>query len=1035
MKQVLFIIALCFQFFIGNAQSTPEWKNPEVFSIGKEDPHVNTVSFSKRQNPLTDNFKESDQIQSLNGMWKFNWVKRPQDRPVDFYKPNYDISKWKKIPVPSNWELEGYGVPIYVNVHYEFMPPHERPVAPYIPENWNPVGSYRRDFTLPESWDESEIILHFGAVKSAMYLWINGKKVGYSQGSKLPAEFNITQYLQKGKNTLAVEVYRWSDGTYLECQDFWRISGIERDVYLYSKPKAHIFDYQVNASLDENYKNGILNLDITLKNMLKQETELELSVQLFDEQKSIYNTSKTFKLKKQSQGNINFKEFFNNIKSWSAETPHLYKLVITLKQNGETIETIPSKIGFRTSEIKNGQLLVNGKAILLKGVNRHEHDEYTGHVITDASMIKDIQLMKQFNINAVRTSHYPNDSRFYELCDKYGLYMIDEANIESHGMHYGKESPAKDTLWKAAHIDRIKRMVERDKNHPSIIIWSLGNEAGYGINFEAGYDWLHKRDPSRPVQYERAEIRGKTDIYCPMYLQIGDMIDYALRPQSKPLIQCEYSHAMGNSTGNLQDYWDVIEKYPTLQGAFIWDWVDQGIAATDSSGNKFWKYGADFGSKDLPSDLNFCMNGLVNPDRNPHPALWEVKKVYQYIKFKRIAYTTNQFEIINMYDFIDLSNFNISYEIRTEQRILKTEILDLKLQASERKIITIPYEALLEDAQEEIFINFKVTTKDATELVPKNHTVASEQYVFPFNKVKDSPESNYPKLQYSQTAESINIIGDDFKISFDKTTGNISQYSYQDQSLLQAGPVPHFWRALTDNDFGAGFNIYCLPWKNAPDSMELTKIKLTEQANKQIKIQVNYTILNVPSSLSISYTVSGDGSIKIDYIFEPGKVKIPFLPRLGMRMQVNKDFQNLQWFGRGPHENYIDRNTSAHVNTYSSTVSEQMYPYASLQEMGYKTDTRWLTLTNKDGFGLKITGDPTISFSALNTSTEDLNRASMGSLHLNDFVERDFIELNVDYKQMGLGGDNSWGFTPHTPYMIFPIKQHYSFTISPFANK
>jgi len=677
----IFIAVIFLLLLISDIQSQNniqnDWENPKLLHINKEDSYSTSVPFPSIEEARTKLRYESKYYYSLNGKWKFNWCYKPDERPKDFYKTEFDVTKWKTIPVPSNWELQGYDYPIYVNIPYEFS---KNPTPPLVPKDHNPVGSYRRDFKVPQSWNGREIFIHFADVKSAFYLWINGKLVGFSKGSKLPAEFNITNYLKDGSNTLAVEVYRFSDGSYLECQDFWRISGIERDVYLYSTAKTRIKDFWINADLDDQYKNGIIKIETEIFNYNNAgQDKYFVEYNLFDKNNKLLTKAKQeVEVNRNSAKKIILNSTVDHPLKWTAETPNLYTSVIVLKdQKGKVIDVRTCKTGFRKVEIKNMQLLVNGKAILLKGVNRHEHDEFTGHYISEESMINDIKLMKQANINAVRTCHYPNDPRWYELCDQYGIYLVDEANVESHGMGYGEKSLAKDTLWLDAHLDRNIRMVERDKNHPSIIIWSMGNEGGNGVNFYECYKWIKQRDPSRPIHYERALLDWNTDIYCPMYDGIDGIVNYAKQNLPRPLILCEYSHSMGNSTGNFKDYWDAIESYPNLQGGFIWDWVDQGMAKFNSKGEKFWAFGGDFGPKDVPSDRNFCCNGIVSADRTPHPAYWEVKKVYQFIKIIPVDMSKGIFEVRNKYSFINLDDFELNWEIFDDGISVKKGLFDL----------------------------------------------------------------------------------------------------------------------------------------------------------------------------------------------------------------------------------------------------------------------------------------------------------------------------------------------------------------------
>ncbi len=1039
MKSNPFVLTLIFiAFSVQLMAQVPEWRNQGVVEINKSPAHVLLIGKKDVDEALKHTTELSaDRVKSLNGQWKFHWVKKPQDRPKDFYKMSFDDKQWDNITVPSNWEIQGYGIPIYVNMYYEFMPYAVMPKPPYLPENWNPVGSYRKTFTLPENWKGEQVYLHFGAVKSAMYLWVNGKKVGYSQGSKLPAEFNITEYLKTGENLIAVEVYRWSDGSYLECQDFWRLSGIERDVFLYAKPSVSIFDVFVNAGLKNKYQDGDFNAEVLINNPkeinLKDYT-VELSI--YDGEKSIANQSQTIANTKDKKITLSFHQEIPKVKKWSAETPNLYSLVVKLKnKKGKQEELVSQKIGFRTSEIKNGQLLVNGKAILLKGVNRHEHDENTGHVISKASMLKDIQLLKAFNFNAVRTCHYPNDPYWYDLCDQYGIYLIDEANIESHGMFYGKESLAKDSTWQEAHLQRTIRMVERDKNHPSVIIWSLGNEAGDGVNFQATSAWIHQRDKTRPVHYERAGKEPHTDIVCPMYAGIGHLLSYASQPQTRPLILCEYSHAMGNSNGNFQDYWDVIEDNYHLQGGFIWDWVDQGLAAYTQDGKKYWKYGGDFGGDSIPSDANFCMNGLVNADREVHPAIWEVKKVYQYVQFNQVPFTANAIEIKNKHDFIDLSGYDVHWEVVENAVPIKSGVIKSpKINPQDSQTFVLDIDNIQPKAGAEYFLNFKVVTHRNDDLLKKGHVVATEQFSLPITKKANAKTITQQNIAFKSLEKQFLFSGKDFEIIIDKATGSISKYEYKGLNLIEKGPVPNFKRATTDNDFGARAQEQMKIWaEESQESLEAVSFAIKEQAKHKIVVAFEYDLKASTSHWTTTYTVFGNGTTEIYHHFVPADKSLPLIPRLGSRMRIPKDFENIKWYGRGPHENYCDRNTSAYVGVYESTVDKQAFPYASLQEVGYKTDVRWMTLTNQAGKGFRIEGEPLFCFSAINNTVEDLTREKRGSLHLHEVPKQDFIELHVDLKQMGVAGDDSWWSKPHTKYVIQPVEYEYSYRIIPIG--
>jgi len=671
MKKLLILLGVSISLF--SFSQSNDWENPQMIQQNKEASHATLYSYQTKEQALTFDANNSPYYQSLNGKWLFHWSKNPASRPEEFYKNDYNRKAWDSIPVPSNWDMQSYDIPIYVNQPYAWT---KDPHPPFVPHNYNPVGSYFREFIIDESWDGKNIFIHFGAVKSAMYLWINGEKVGYSQGSKLPAEFDITKYVKPGKNTLALEVYRWSDGSYLECQDFWRLSGIERDVYLMARPSLFIRDFEARTSLNDDFSIGTLNLRVELEN--RSDTfykESLIIMRLFRDGKQV---KKTF---------ISGKKFFPGDKRtveisrdipypdlWSAERPNLYELVLEFKFGIRPMEVLSTKIGFREVEIKDSQLLVNGIPVLLKGTNRHEHDPITGHAVSKETMLKDIELMKKFNLNAVRTSHYPNDPYWYDLCDQYGIYVVDEANIESHGMGYNLDRTLGNKPdWELAHLDRIERMMKRDKNHPSVIIWSMGNEAGFGVNFKAASKMMHQLDPYRPVHYERAGADSVVDIVSPMYPSVNHLKAYANSNPYRPLIMCEYAHAMGNSTGNLKEYWDMIESEPVLQGGFIWDWIDQGLLKTTDAGVEYYAYGGDYGTDTIPSDNNFCANGLIFSNREVHPGLWEVKKVYQYLKFKKIG---NSVRIYNHYNYRNLNEFEFHWNILQDGNVAMSGVLD-----------------------------------------------------------------------------------------------------------------------------------------------------------------------------------------------------------------------------------------------------------------------------------------------------------------------------------------------------------------------
>jgi len=1027
-----------------------DWENHQVFAINKEEPHATLFPFSNIKSAILGEKENSPYFLSLNGIWKFNWVRNPNNRPNEFFRNDYDVSSWDDIKVPSNWEVEGYGYPIYLDERYPFEPDW-----PNVPKEYNPVGSYKRTFTLPENWQGREIFIHIGAVKSAMYLWINGKKVGYSQGSKTPAEFNITHYVQSGENIVALQIFRWSDATYLESQDMLRISGIERDVYLFATPKIHVFDFFAKPILKEDYRDGLLILDVLIQSYNSDDVEnFDVKVELLDDENEfhiVYKQKKSISLPANDNKLLTFETNISNPKKWTAETPNLYTLLISIiDEQGRLIEVISDQIGFRKVEIKSGNLLVNGKYVYIKGVNRHETHPKTGHVVDKATMIRDIQLMKQANINAVRSSHYPNNPLWYDLTDKYGMYVIDEANIESHPLaNYDDLQLGKEKSWIPAHIERTRRMVERDKNHPSIIVWSLGNEGGHGEVFQATYDWIKNRDSSRPVQYQAGGLDPYTDIYCPMYPTIEKILKYAKGNPERPLIMCEYAHAMGNSVGNLQDYWDAIETYPTLQGGHIWDWVDQALEKTNDKGIKYWAYGHDY-HPGLPTDGNFLNNGLVDANRNPHPHYYEVKKVYQQIRFSPISFERGEFEIFNKYDFIDLRGFNINWEISEDGTIIaKGSLGSIPVPAESKHKLLINYPDVETKPGREYFIKLSAITNIATDLIPVEYELAWDQFELPWKK--ETVNLDFPKfedLEINKSENKIKINGYDFQISFSKKSGTIESYIYKNIDLIQQGPTTNFWRALTDNDLGNKMHKWAAIWKNAGSEIKLIDFKVTKKSKQEIAIESKFELTVIQSSYATRYSIYGNGAILIENRFVPGIENLPKLPRFGMMLKLPMEFKFMQWFGRGPHETYWDRKTSGEIGLYKGTVWQQFHPYPRPQETGNKTDVRWMALTNDAGIGLMAIGRQKLSTSAWQFDIGDLDyqEAAKGSesasglvpltaKHGADIFPRDIITWNIDYKQMGVGGDNSWRLPVHDEYTLPAQEYRYSFILFPIDGK
>lgn len=1020
----------------GDAQHLlPEWQDPAIVSVNKVAPHATLIPFQDERYALENNRSRSSFVQVLNGQWKFNWVERPSDAPKGFQQPGYDDSNWKMIRVPSNWEFQGYGTPIYVNIPYEWT---RNPEPPLVPEDDNPVGSYRRTFNIPENWAGQQVFIHFGAVKSAFYLWINGTRVGYSEDSKTPAEFNITPYIRPGNNLLAIQVYRWSTGSWLECQDFWRISGIERDVYLVARPPVYIRDFFVRAGLFNDYTDGDFQLEVDIANTSSKKTKpLTLKAKLLspDRKTVIAAFSENVKWDKKPEWKVVFRDSIPAPLQWTAETPHLYTLVLGLydEQNVCT-EAISRKVGFRNSEIKDGLFLVNGRPITIKGVNRHEHDPVTAHVVSEKSMLEDIRLMKLNNINTVRTSHYPNDPRWYELCDQYGLYVIDEANIESHGMGYNPDRTlGNDTRFMASHLARVKAMVERDKNHPSVIIWSMGNEAGDGENFDSCFSWIKERDASRPIHYERAELRHNTEIYCPMYPDIGYLEKYASKPQARPLIMCEYAHAMGNSTGNLQEYWDVIEAHPQLQGGSIWDWVDQGIQQISEDGRVYFAYGGDWGPPGTPSDSNFCINGLVSPDRTPHPALHEVKKVYQYVGFEAVEPEKGKILIRNKYDFLRLDHLDIHWALMKDGHEMASGLIrQSELKPGEERLFQLEFPEISPSPGAEYFLNLSARYRETDDFFLKDYEVASEQMALSW-KTPVAPAKDKASLEiiWSKDRKNLTISGVDFHVRFDTLSGMMTALEYNGKEYITRGPVPNFWRATVDNDFGNRMQQRCAVWKEAGRERQVKRFQVTKQAWGTARVIVTYALGNADIPYSMTYHIYGTGDVIISGSIDPGAAELPELPRFGMNLRVPAEFSQVKWYGRGPFENYWDRSTAAYVGVYESTVGEMYFPYVRPQENGTRTDIRWMTLTDEDGTGLMIAGMPLFSASALLFTTDQLDYTESRHRHTVDLVPNDFIDLNIDYRQTGVGGNDSWGARPLQQYTLFSGKYAYSFRIRP----
>ncbi|MBN2235872.1 MAG: DUF4981 domain-containing protein [Opitutales bacterium] len=1013
------------------------WDAPTVCRIGAEPNRTSFNWFPDRDTALTGDPDRSSLVMSLNGPWAFHWSRRPDDRPVGFHEPGYDTSGWDTIEVPGDWQFDGYDVPIYVNYGFPFEKRH-----PQAPRDYNPVGCYVREFSIPDEWKNHDILLHFGGVNSAYNVWVNGKWVGYSEDSKTPAEYDISALLNPGPNRIAVEVFRWCSGSYLEDQDMWRFSGIERDVRLLAVEKVAIRDVVISSAYTPTTREGTLSVKVDIRNSRKTSAEIRLEAELIDRSNgtSVYQTFQEMRLEAGEQKEAIIEKGITDARAWSAEKPNLYDLLITLK-SGSLQHTTSHRVGFRTVEIRGAQLLVNGMPVLLKGVNRHEHNHIKGHVVSKEEMIRDIQLMKQYNINAVRCSHYPPDSFFLKACDELGMYVIDEANIEAHGlMTY---TPAKDYYnvgvspvthepqWREAVMFRTRNLVERDRNHPSIIIWSQGNETGEGPNFEEAYRWIKATDPTRPVQSEPVWTKPATDIVAPMYASIQQIKAFAEQGDPRPLILCEYAHAMGNSTGNLQDYWDVIHAYPNLQGAFIWDWVDQGILQKSPTGIEYWAYGGDFGPSGTPSHGNFCTNGIVFPDRSSKPGAWEVKKVYQDIRFQPIPGSRNAFRISNGFFFTDLSDFIISWELHQEGNLISQGVVELQdglpPRADAKIELPLDFESMTPDS--EYFVQFVAKTKEFTRSIPAGHIVAQEQIQVQSSRPETvwTPLPSESKLRYTKTYEGISVSGDGFTILFDPETGNLRNYVFKGVSLLRDDLTPYYWRIPNDNDVGNKMPDRCAPWKNAQANRKLTSIETFETLG-QVTVLASFTIPETDSTGSVRTIVHPDGSLRIESSIQIGQNAPPEMPRFGMKLVMPGSFDQLAWYGRGPHESYIDRKSSAFVGRYSGSVMEQFVPYIRPQENGNKTDVRWAEIHDDSGIGLRFTGDPLIEFNAHHYLEQDFDDRVT---HLPDVPFKNITEVVVSHRQMGVGGDNSWGALPHDEYRLLDKAYSFGFWLIP----
>ncbi len=1043
---MLLLINTC---YMGQAQRA-EWQNPQIVDVNTEPVHATLMPYASVNQALALNDKESPYFKSLNGVWKFNLSKNPASRPVDFYQSEFDDTGWHDIPVPSNWQMKGYGQPIYFNNGFPFRFLFDPVLLPTeVPVDYNPVGSYRTDFIVPEDWEDRQVFMHFEGVQSAFYLWINGKKVGYSEDSMTSAEFNVTPYLREGRNTLAAEVYRWSDGSYLEDQDFWRLSGIYRDVYLFSTPNLHIRDFYIRPDFDAEYRDATLNVTARLRNYKQNITDLghTLELHLYDRQlkgvgpqptqtAALSNMGHNPKLAEGAEGIFELAVKVEQPMQWSAENPYLYTALLVLKDaQGKVVEVQKSGVGFREIEVLKGQLCLNGKPLLINGVNRHEFDPDHGRTISRESMIEDILIMKRFNINAVRSSHYPNDPDWYALCDEYGLYVVDEANMESCGHDFSFASLMPE--WREAVVDRMVGMVERNKNYPSIISWSLGNEAGFGPNYQHMAAYTRLTDPSRPVQYlvKRDELHPISDIISPMYPTIDQIVAYAESGNDRPLIMCEYAHSMGNSTGNLKEYWDAVKKYPLLQGGFIWDFVDQGIRKKAENGQEFFAYGGDFG--DNPNDTNFCMNGLVFADREVQPELYEVKKIYQMAHFEAEDLAKGKIRITNNFSFTNFKNFDFFWTLMKDGIPVQEGALPMEVPPTQSRLATIEFSEAVPTPGAEYWLAITMKLKDDTSWAKKGHVMAWEQFKLPY-KVDAKPRFSHTMegtMEIEENDSILSIYNPKIRLTFDKTRGVIKQLEYQSKKVMQGGITPSLnaYRAPTDNDINlvADWKRFDR-WKEAgihAMGAEVVDVKWKKKGNTII---VGSNIRHLAKNNSgfdqqATYTIFPNGAVDFNQRITPFGT-LPPLPKLGLLMSLNENLREVQWYGRGPHENYVDRKESAALGFYSAKVSDFYVPYPKPQETGNREDCRWVLLTDETNNGILIVADNTFSFSALHFTPLDLANAS----HAYKLKPRKEVILSINAQQRGLG-NSSCGPMTLPQYCLNDKQYHIKFSVRPFT--
>lgn len=1010
------------------AQSESRWQNVNINQQNREPRRANFFAFENLEKAQSFDKKKSANYLSMEGMWKFNFVKDHNKRPANFFALKYDDSQWKDFPVPGLFELNGYGDATYKNIGYAWATQFD-PNPPYISELNNYTGSYRRTFELPKNWKGKDVYFHVGSATSNLTLWVNGKYVGYSEDSKVAAEFNISKYLKPGKNLIAMQVMRWCDGSYFEDQDFWRLTGIAREVYLYARPKQHAADIRLNAALENNYQDGVLNYKVSLKG-----GKTDVAITLCDKD------GKQIAQATGAQGIIKVPK----VNAWTAETPYLYKAYITLKNKQGAAEVIPQKVGFRNVEIKNAQLLVNGQPVLVKGADRHEMDPDGGYVVSLERMIQDIKIMKQLNINAVRTSHYPFDPRWYDLCDEYGIYITAEANLESHGMGYDEKSLAKFPEYLVPHIERNEGNVKPLINHPSVIVWSLGNEGGYGINFEKAYDWVKACDKTRPAQYERGGYDSKTDIYCPMYIGYEESENYCKSNGTKPYIQCEYAHAMGNSEGGFKEYWDLIRKYPKYQGGYIWDFVDQGLRdKSPITGKEIFTYGGDYGRYPA-SDYNFNCNGIIAPNRRLNPHAYEIQYVLQNVWIKDFDAENGSFNVYNENFFKNIDDLNLTATLFANGVKLTTIAIPdtkgiapqvTKLVKSEALKSAIE-KAEAEHATEEITINFAFASDGSQPLVDKGQVMARQQIVlngYEFDKV-DAPANTGSKIEVEETNSYVKVSAERMSVTIGKKTGMIDYLDVDGEPMLKfrESMTPEFWRAPTDNDYGASLQKKMRVWKNP--QMNLKSFDKSESKDSVV-LTANFEMPEVKAELMLRYRINAAGEVTVTEKMTTDKeAKVADLFRYGMQLQMPASFSKLEYYGRGPEENYIDRHSSAFIGKYEANVKDEYYPYVRPQESGNHTDIRYFSIFNPTtGKGITFEGYAPMECSAIPYLVEDLDagieKEHAWGQHSGDLVEKGLVQLHIQQRQFGLGCIDSWGSSPMEKYRMHYQDRCFSFVI------